>query len=64
MSRGGSSWKSSPAKVKFAKRFHGLIRRRQFVVLGSPSAELRSILDGYGATYTSTMATLAAFDRR
>jgi len=35
----------------FAKRFQELVERRRFTVFGDPSAELRALLDGLGATY-------------
>jgi quinol monooxygenase YgiN len=41
---------------KFGGRFSGLVERRRFLVFGLPSAELRNILDEFGATY------LGAFD--
>jgi quinol monooxygenase YgiN len=40
----------------FGARFASLIERRHFLVFGTPSGELRSILNGFGATY------LAFFD--
>lgn len=44
----------------FADRFHGMIERRRFAVFGAPSAELRRLLDRFGAVY---MAPLAGFAR-
>jgi quinol monooxygenase YgiN len=44
----------------FANRFHGMIERRRFVVFGTPSEELRKLLDRFGATY---MAPLGGFAR-
>lgn len=38
-------------KDKFGKRFSGMVDRKQFTVFGSPSDELREVLDGFGATY-------------
>jgi quinol monooxygenase YgiN len=35
----------------FADRFAGMVYRRRFSVCGSPSAELRRLLDRYGAVY-------------
>lgn len=35
---------------KFSERFYQLVDRTEFVVLGSPSAELKVLLDGFGAT--------------
>ena len=35
---------------KFGERFGRLIERKQFVVFGTPSDALRSMLDGVGAT--------------
>ena len=37
-------------KDQFAQRFSGLVERRRFTVLGSPSDELRTLLDQFGAT--------------
>ena len=39
----------------FSRRFVSMVDRTRFTVYGTPSAELREILDGFGATY------LAAF---
>jgi quinol monooxygenase YgiN len=36
---------------KFGERFAGMVDRKRFTVYGTPSAELRGILDGFGATY-------------
>ncbi len=46
---------------QFGKRFAAMVTRRRFTVLGSPSNELRSILDGFDATY---LTRLAGFARR
>jgi quinol monooxygenase YgiN len=37
--------------ARFAARLASLIDRRRFLVFGDPSAELRKVLDGFGATY-------------
>ena len=36
---------------KFGRRFGHMADRKRFTVYGNPSAELRRVLDGYGATY-------------
>jgi quinol monooxygenase YgiN len=36
---------------KFGGRFVGMVDRAQFTVYGTPSAELREMLDKFGATY-------------
>ena len=46
---------------QFGDRFDSMVTRKRFTVLGSPSDELRSILDGFDATY---LARLAGFSRR
>jgi len=45
---------------QFGDRFVGLVDRTRFTVHGTPSAELRGILDGFGATY---MAPFGGFAR-
>jgi quinol monooxygenase YgiN len=35
----------------FSGRFVGMVDRTRFTVYGTPSEELREILDGFGATY-------------
>ena len=35
----------------FGDRYSQLVERKRFVVLGDPSTELRTLLDGYGAAY-------------
>ena len=37
----------------FGDRFAAMVERRQFNVYGTPSEELRRILDGFGARYLS-----------
>ena len=46
---------------QFGERFTGMVSRKRFTVFGSPSDELRNILDGFNATY---LARLAGFARR
>ena len=46
---------------QFGKRFAAMVTRRRFTVFGSPSTELRSILDGFDATY---LARFTGFSRR
>ncbi len=36
---------------RFGRRFAGMVVRRRFAVYGTPSAELKSRLDGFGATF-------------
>jgi quinol monooxygenase YgiN len=36
---------------KFAEQFSSMVTRRCFTVYGSPDAELKTMLDGFGATY-------------
>jgi len=36
---------------KFAEQFSSMVTRRRFTVYGSPDAELKTMLDGFGATY-------------
>ena len=36
---------------KFGGRFVGMVDRRRFTVYGTPSEELKGMLDGFGATY-------------
>ena len=45
---------------QFGDRFVGLVDRTRFTVYGTPSAELRRMLDGFGATY---MAPFGGFTR-
>ena len=35
---------------EFGKRFSGMVDRNRFAVLGTPSEELKEVLDGFGAT--------------
>lgn len=37
--------------VTYGERFAGLVERKRFCVFGTPSAELKSVLDGFGARY-------------
>ena len=45
---------------QFGRRFVGLVDRTRFTVYGTPSAELRRMLDGFGATY---LAPFGGFSR-
>jgi hypothetical protein len=45
---------------QFGRRFVGLVDRMRFTVYGTPSAALREILDGFGATY---LAPFGGFSR-
>ena len=44
----------------FSERFDALVARRTFLVLGSPTRDLRRILDRFGPTY---LPRLAGFSR-
>jgi len=44
-------------KARFAPRFGELVVRRRFEVFGSPSAELKALLDGFGSLYFSRLNT-------
>jgi quinol monooxygenase YgiN len=35
----------------FAERYASMVNRKNFMVFGNPSDELRALLDSYGATY-------------
>ena len=41
---------------KFGERFASMVTRKRFTVFGSPSDELRSILDRFDATYLARFA--------
>lgn len=43
----------------FGKRFQSLVERKRFTVLGNPSAELKQLLDGLGATYLKPFGAFA-----
>ena len=36
---------------KFSEQFSSMVTRRRFTVYGSPNAELKTMLDAFGATY-------------
>ena len=40
----------------YRERFARLVERKQFTVLGTPSPELRQMLDRFGATYSPGLA--------
>ena len=44
---------------KFAERFSSMVTRRRFTVYGRPSAELKAVLDAFGATYLIPLDDLA-----
>ena len=46
-------------RERFAERFSRLATRRRFTVYGTASAELKSVLDGFGAIYLEPLADLA-----
>lgn len=39
----------------FSDRFHGMLQRKRFVVFGTPTGVLRSLLDRFGAIYTTSI---------
>jgi quinol monooxygenase YgiN len=43
---------------QFAERFSSMVTRRRFSVYGTPSAELKAMLDGFGAIYFSRLGDL------
>jgi hypothetical protein len=42
---------------KFSERFLSMVERRRFTVYSTPTAELKQILDGFGAIYLDRLAT-------
>lgn len=44
---------------KFARRFSGMVTRRRFAVYGTPTAELKTVLDCFGAIYLSPLGSLS-----
>ena len=48
---------------QFAERFASMVTRKRFTVFGSPSDELRSILDGFDATYLGRFAGFSRSDQ-
>jgi quinol monooxygenase YgiN len=45
--------------VRFGSRFLTMVERRSFTVFGRPSAELRQVLDGLGATCAAPFGDFA-----
>ena len=45
-------------QAKFGERFSRLVQRVSFTVYGDPSAELRALLDGFGASYLAPFGDL------
>jgi quinol monooxygenase YgiN len=45
--------------VTFGERFQGMVERKRFTVLGTPSAELKQVLDRFGATYLKPFGPFA-----
>jgi quinol monooxygenase YgiN len=43
----------------FGERYASMVDRKRFSVFGNPSEELRSLLDGYGATYHEPFGSFA-----
>jgi quinol monooxygenase YgiN len=41
---------------RFGARFARMVDRKSFKVYGAPSAELRALLDGFGAVYSNAFA--------
>jgi quinol monooxygenase YgiN len=44
---------------KFGGRFLSMVGRKRFTVFGTPSDELRRVLDGFGATYLEPFGAFA-----
>ena len=44
---------------KFAGRFSSMVSRRRFTVYGVPSADLKKLLDSFGAIYLTRLGDLA-----
>jgi quinol monooxygenase YgiN len=44
---------------EFAERFSSMVTRRRFTVYGLPSAELKAVLDGFGAVYFNRLGDLS-----
>ena len=42
-------------REKFGTEFSRLVTRDRFLIFGTPSAELKALLSGYGATFFSRM---------
>jgi quinol monooxygenase YgiN len=42
----------------FAERFAGMVSRARFTVYGTPTAELKKVLDGFDAIYLTTFGDL------
>jgi len=45
--------------TKFGERFLSMVERKRFTVFGSPSEELRNLLDGFGAIYLRSFGDFA-----
>jgi len=45
----------------YGERFAKMVERRRFTVFGTPSDELKGILDGFGATYLGPFAGFSRF---
>jgi quinol monooxygenase YgiN len=43
---------------KFAERFLTMVGRKRFTVYGSPTSELKELLDGFGASYLRPVSDL------
>ena len=41
--------------TRFAERFHGIIRRKRFVVFGAPTDTLKLLLNAFGAIYMTPL---------
>ncbi len=48
--------------ARFAGQFSSVVERVRFTVYGSPSAELRELLDGFGATYMKPFGDFAYWE--
>jgi len=47
--------------AKFGRQFAAMVERKQFMVFGSPSPELRAILDQFQPTYAAKLDGFARF---
>lgn len=45
-------------RSRFAERFSSMVTRRRFIVYGTPSAELKGVLDGFGPVYLRPLGDL------
>ena len=46
---------------EYGKRFVTMVERKSFIVFGSPSVELKQLLDGFSAEYLTSFAGFSRF---